>query len=303
MNSINKQRCPICGANRLEMVGTPQISDKLRNYIKEDYRVFKCKKCDFYFVLPPIEFSNKDWEGLYNQDYFEDMTEWHINQRRRDRKKRLDDFQKHASQEEIKFLDVGCGNGDVMIDAVVRKWNVHGLDISDNRRTSAKTKDISFFLGDIYQAKFKDDYFDCVYMDSVLEHVNDPLAYLKEINRIMKDDGVLYIGVPNEDSLFNGIKKILYFVFGKKKIAAKLKPFITPYHINGFTKKALNILALKSNFRVLQLRDFAGQCDFLKFKVLSKPFIINVLLLPVHIVAMLMRKQIYLEAIFRKGIK
>lgn len=293
-------KCPICRTSRLKMVGIPQISINLRNFVKNDHYVFKCNDCCFYFVYPQIVFNRQTWEKFYNAEYFEDNSRISIWLRKKDRKKRLNRLSRYKNNEKINFLDIGCGKGEVIVDAQKRNWNVYGLDISDNRNAFAKMMGISFILGDIFQAKFKDDYFDCIYMDSVLEHVDDPLGYLKEINKIMKKGGVLYIGVPNEDSLFNGIKKILYYIFGKKKISPNLKPFATPYHINGFTKNSLRIVARDSKFEILQLRDFAGQFDFLKFKAFTKPFIINVILLPIHILAIFIRKQIYLEVILRK---
>jgi len=40
-------------------------------------------------------------------------------------------------------------------------------------------------------------------MDQVLEHPKDPAAYLREANRLLSDQGVLFIGCPNIGSFSN----------------------------------------------------------------------------------------------------
>ena len=46
------------------------------------------------------------------------------------------------------------------------------------------------------QLPFKDQSFDSVFMDNVLEHIASPDRLFKEIRRILKPKGVLLIGVP-----------------------------------------------------------------------------------------------------------
>lgn len=198
------------------------------------------------------------------------------------------------------FLDVGCGEGYVLLEAADRGWKAHGIDVFDNRVDTAKREDIRFTGGDLFTAKFPDNYFDAVYMDSVLEHIFNPVDYLKEIRRILTRGGVIYIGVPNEDCLFNDTKKLLYFCMGKRDVSDRIKPFIPPYHVSGFTKKSLLTAVLQSGFKVLKVRIFGGQYEFLKFRALSKPFLVNLVLCPIHLCAIPMRKQIYLEAILTK---
>ena len=297
---MNNPKCPICDNEQFKIIGKPQIPPVIRTLIKEDYMVLRCKACHFYYVSPPIMFSNAEWAKLYNETYFGKLTKWWARQRERDWKNRLNRLEISAKRKITNFLDVGCGEGYVLLEAAERGWKAHGVDISDNRGGFARREDVSFIQGDIFEARFPDNFFDCVYVDSVLEHVADPIAFLNELNRIIKNGGVLYIGVPNEDALFNDIKKFLYFIWGKRSISSRLKPFVSPFHTNGFTKKSLLAAALRANFKAVQFRNFAGQYEFLKFKIFSGPFLINVLLLPLHLIAILVRRQIYLD-ILRKG--
>lgn len=297
---MNNRKCPICDNEQFEVIGKPQIPPEIRTLIKENYQVLKCKACHFYYVSPPITFSNAEWTKFYNEKYFGEMTIWWARRRERDRKNRLNRLETLAKRKITNFLDLGCGEGYVLLEAAKRGWKAYGVDISDNRGGFARREDISFIQGDIFQARFPSNSFDCVYVDSVLEHVANPIAFLNELNRIIKNGGVLYIGVPNEDALFNDVKKFFYFILGKRRITSRLKPFVSPFHINGFTKKSLLMAALKANFKVVRFRNFGGQYEFLKFRIFSGPFLINVLLLPIHLIAIMIRRQIYLEVILRK---
>ena len=49
---------------------------------------------------------------------------------------------------------------------------------------------------------FRDDSFDLVISHHVIEHVNDQLAHLLELKRVLKPEGRLYLGCPNKTSPF-----------------------------------------------------------------------------------------------------
>lgn len=300
MQSQKNKSCLICGMESFKIIGKPRLSSPAIPYIDKDYTVVQCVNCSFYFVEPEINFSEDVWNKLYGDEYFSTMTRWWARKRKRDIKGRFDRLERQSKSKIKTFLDIGSGEGYFLIEASRRGWETHGIDISDNRIEEVKNVDISFRNEDLFSANYPDNYFDCVFMDSVLEHVPNPLAYLKEMNRVMKKNGVLYIGVPNEDSLFNDTKKIVNMLSGKNDYSIRIKPFVSPYHINGFTKKTLKLAAKNSNFDVLDLVNFGGHYDFLKYELFTKPFFMQTVLLPIHLIAIPMRKQTYLDAIFRK---
>ena len=98
-----------------------------------------------------------------------------------------------------RILDVGCGRGDTL--AWLQRWgaDVHGTQVSATAAQVAR--DLigheRIFVGDLADAGYADASFDCVTLWHVLEHVPDPLALLKEVRRILRPDGFVYIEVPN----------------------------------------------------------------------------------------------------------
>ncbi len=298
--SKSTDNCHICGTVESRDLGRPEISPKAAPFIKLDYRVLECLGCHACRVSPTIAFGANEWEQLYDGEYFGKGTRWWTRKRARDRRDRLNRLQDACPRQIADFLDVGCGEGHVLAEAANRGWKAHGIDISDNRAESARENGTLFTKADIFKAGFPDDSFDCVYMDSVLEHVVDPVPYLSELNRIMRTDGVLYVGVPNEGCLFNDVKKLLLVMRGKQDVSACLKPFALPYHVSGFTENSLVAAGKRSGLGVLECRGFGGPYEVLKFRLFSRPFLINLFLLPIHLVAVALKRPIYLDAIFHK---
>jgi ubiquinone/menaquinone biosynthesis C-methylase UbiE len=292
--------CPICNQLEFKVIGFPRSEAKVKKILRHNYQVVKCVNCGFYFINPSIDFSESDWQTLYDSDYFPKLTKWHYNQRRKARESRLDGFEAFTDHKINKFLDLGCGTGEMLIDARKRNWEPYGIDITDHRISEAKDRSLIFFQGSLFEAKFPNDYFDCIYMDSVLEHVTEPIRYLNELNRILKKSGVLYIGIPNEDSLFNSFKKIILTIMGKKGEASRLQPFVTPYHIGGFNSKSLNTAITLSKFKIIKFRNFASKMDFLNYNFLSKEFINAFLISMIYWLAVPLRKEIYFEVYLKK---
>lgn len=291
--------CPICSSENFVLVGNPLISSKASKVIKKDYKVVKCEQCSFYYVNPPLELTESDWKYLYDNSYFVEKSKWFTKKRKLDSKTRIEKAAEFNKNEIKNFLDVGCGEGYSLIEAANRGWDVHGVDITDHRNELAKSKDIKFINSDLMNSKLPSDYFDIVYLDSVLEHVNNPCDYLSEIKRILKKGGILYLGVPNEDSLFNDFRKIYFKIMGKR-IAEKIKPFQSPYHINGFNTKSLTFGLTKAGFKIVELRNFANRLLFMREKPFSKDFLKLLLIFPIYLLAVPLRRESYLEAYVQK---
>ena len=291
--------CPVCKNNRGLHIGKPKISSQALDFIRNDYSVVQCINCGYFFVYPKIDLADEEWKQLYNFSYFTRMTGWHQEQRLIDIESRFEKLKNFYGNNVNNFLDLGCGEGFGLILANQKGWNSYGIDIADNRIEEAKNKNINFICGNIFNAKLSDDYFDSVYLDSVLEHLIDPVSYLKELNRVMKKGGTLYIGVPNEDSLFNEVKKFFYRLTGNP-VSEKIKPFDPPYHVGGFNKTSLPVTISKANFKIIELNNFAARFEFRKYPYNSRNFWLHLFMLPIDLLAIMIRKEIYLEVYLKK---
>lgn len=101
-----------------------------------------------------------------------------------------------------KFLDVGCGAGYAMQKAtedlnctctgIDPEPGAHGV----GRYLKDMVNTIPILQGFAEDLPLDDKHFDVVFSSHVLEHVNDERKSLQEMKRVLKDDGLLIIGMP-----------------------------------------------------------------------------------------------------------
>ena len=292
--------CPLCSEIKFNFIGKPKISKKVESIVRLDYSIVQCTSCSFYYISPKLDLTSAEWQILYDDEYFEPMTNWHFIKREQDLSQRFNNLNKFTSHKVKRFLDVGCGEGYGLIKAANMGWESYGIDISDLRIPEAKADKINFVQSDLISAKFQENYFDCVYVDSVLEHVPNPLELLCELKRITSKGGTIYIGVPNEDSLFTKVLQIAYKLSGRSEESSRLKPFAPPFHIGGFTKDSLQFAIKKSGLSINKLRNFASKSDILNYNILSRGFFIAAFYLPISLLAIPLRMEVYFEAYLKK---
>lgn len=294
--------CPVCHNTEYTIIGKPRTNEISSEFIKKDYNVVQCSKCQTYYVYPEIDFTDEQWSKLYHSEYFADQPESLLKKRAKELEQRLDKAERFIGKnKDIKLLDIGTGEGKTLAAGLQRGWRVTGIDIVDNRNPEAKNNGVEFIQGKFMEYDFPENYFDFIYLDSVLEHVLNPLEYLKKIRNILKPGGILYVGTPDEDNLFNVLKKLALRLRGKKDISVKTRPFDFPYHVVGFNPHSFKYIIDKSGLRIKYFRNFSRKFAFLYSPVSSRVFWISLIFLfPIEIIGNLIRKDLYFEAYLTK---
>lgn len=142
-----------------------------------------------------------------------------------------------------KVLDIGCRWGHITEDISKRGNDVVAIDfvpkfIKEAKQTNKGTK-VKYMVMDAYDLKFKDKEFDVVFLGETFEHLIDPRRVLKQIRRVLKDDGYLIITTPNFVSLRNRIRTL----FGYQNDDFYL-------HIKVCTRKTLEGLLSDAGFKI-----------------------------------------------------
>jgi 2-polyprenyl-3-methyl-5-hydroxy-6-metoxy-1,4-benzoquinol methylase len=96
-------------------------------------------------------------------------------------------------------LDVGCGVGSFSTLLAARSLRVACADISEENVEVVRRRhlELPVVRTDATALPFDDDAFDAAVLMEVLEHVEDDRAALSELRRVVRDDGLLILSVPN----------------------------------------------------------------------------------------------------------
>jgi len=90
------------------------------------------------------------------------------------------------------ILDLGCDNGiwTKKIAEKIQTNNTFGIDIVKDKVEKAKKLGIKVTLSDLNKKfPFKDNFFDVIHANQVIEHLNDTDSFVSEIYRILKPGG------------------------------------------------------------------------------------------------------------------
>lgn len=111
-----------------------------------------------------------------------------------------------------KILDVGCGNGNLFTFLPDGKYDLFGVDFSENMIAEAKkncnTK-ASFSVADAERLPFADETFDIVVCNASFHHYIHPDVVLEEMNRVLKIGGRLLIGDPYIPTGIRGLMNVV----------------------------------------------------------------------------------------------
>lgn len=108
-----------------------------------------------------------------------------------------------------RILDVGCGTGNTLEFFRSKCWDVFGIEPSVHFHEGLDSAQIPY-IGKLLEDCSEDDYskigvFDVVNVALVLEHILDPVVFLKNLLPLLKPGGILTIEVPNDFNLLQEI--------------------------------------------------------------------------------------------------
>lgn len=155
-------------------------------------------------------------------------------------------LEKYSSKKFIhSLLDLGCGDGANL------KWlrsytkKLYGSDYNISRLIRAKQKNIAtkIVLADINDYPAKDESFDLIFFNHVLEHILDDEKALSEVFRILKKGGLCILGVPNEGAFW-------------WQLAYKIQPqFLqTTDHVHFYTVNSLSVKIKQKGFEIKEIK-------------------------------------------------
>jgi len=107
-----------------------------------------------------------------------------------------------------RILDAGCGSGRNMVE-LARHGTVTGVELADASVSLARERGAGEVIaGSVLEMPFEADSFDLAASLDVIEHLEDDLAALRELRRVVAPGGSLLVTVPAYQWLWSGHDEI-----------------------------------------------------------------------------------------------
>jgi len=116
----------------------------------------------------------------------------------------IEGYFKLNSQKPVRLLDAGCGDGvQLQMLTQIQEMEVWGVDNNPLRASRAKRNfPITHIVcGDLLQLPFLPASFDIILCSQVVEHIPQDELLLKKLANLLKPNGLLILGTPNEGCL------------------------------------------------------------------------------------------------------
>jgi len=204
-------------------------------------RVVRCEDCGLVFLNPQP--SDAELGAIYGANYFlgsETETGRKLAReiKQATAKSYLAEIARYRGGAPGRLLEVGCGEGDFLELAEAAGWNVTGIEYSEAACEPARRrlKSGRIIRGELPRANLAADQFDLCVISDVLEHVRSPLNFLREIHRVLKPGGTLFVATPSTDS------------WSARLLKQKWMEFKTE-HLTYFDRQTLQTALFKSGFR------------------------------------------------------
>jgi len=188
-------KCPVCGSAER----SPFLS-------RFGLDIYRCAKCNHRYLDPRVPFDvaeqlyrdDKTASDIYTQPMQVDIDEIKYQYG-------LDLIEQLVPPGRAKIMDIGCGAGVFLKVADRNGWGqCVGVDVNerygDIYREAKGIQFLSSSFEKLDPARLGQDY-DCISLWSVLEHLYDLHATLDQIKGMLKPRGLLFILVPNVESL------------------------------------------------------------------------------------------------------
>jgi 2-polyprenyl-3-methyl-5-hydroxy-6-metoxy-1,4-benzoquinol methylase len=232
--------CPLCFGKDLIQIEKIKTKYLIASWLKQGINIkglfknietltkIKCKECSLGFFDPFVPGDDAFYSKLGKEEWYyshEDKTEFK--------------YANNYIKPKDCILDIGSGRG-VFAKYIDKNIAYTGLELSSKAVDCAASEGINVIGETIeHHSKYNSNKYDLVVAFQVLEHIVDVDSFLKSSISVVKNEGILVIAVPNNDSFIKYAKNSLLN--------------LPPHHLIHWNEKSLRYLADKYNLEVVDV--------------------------------------------------
>ncbi len=243
--------CPLCHSDRSR-----------RLYDLDRMTVIRCDDCGF--VYSQADIAPSTIESLYGEEYYRRRSQYYFENAVTDGSAHQRDGSTDAFQHGLdllaqhrpgkgRLLDLGCAIGVFVKLAEQNGWDAQGVDISKFAvKYAREALGVEATAGQLETLAFPDNHFDVVTLWDVVEHLVNPIAKMREVRRILKDDGILLLDTPNERALLRKLARAMFLTSGGT-LRYPVRKLYHEFHLCYFDATSLGRLLDEAGFEVVHL--------------------------------------------------
>lgn len=182
--------CKVCSSNHYKKIG------EIKNIWKEYKDVYQCDECSLYFIDSP---TDEEINSLYKNEYHNNIKNklFEIAKSKMRYARSLSQFnfiKQTIDLENKDICEIGAFDGLLLSLFKKNNNNVFGYELNDDARVYAKKKYDIDLKENFLESKSR---YDIIILSHVIEHFREPKEILIKIKSMLKENGFIYIEVPN----------------------------------------------------------------------------------------------------------
>ena len=195
---------------------------------RDTIHLYACTRCGFHFFDPQLAGGERFYAQIHAQ------FDGYYSPNRPENERNACYASKHGYSN---ILDVGCGTGFALDVAKSYGLDTYGLELTSTAADEARHRGHTILsiplqeLDSSWEGKF-----DMISLNQLLEHVPDPVDFVKQSSRLLSARGVMAIAVPSTEGIL------------------RFHPWVPtnwpPHHLSRWRGRDLYQLAAKCNLKV-----------------------------------------------------
>jgi len=235
--------CRLCGSDGLALYYTLG-SDR-------QFRYYKCPTC----ALVNYDLAGGLEQGQYTKKFVDPADD--RQPRNHDNDQAFYFLARHVPVPG-RLLDIGCGNGRLLLMAKRRGWRVKGLELSaDMAAWAAERVGCEVLTDDFLKLEpvpEDREAFDVISLRHVLEHLPEPLLAMQKIGALLRPGGLLLVEMPNIEGWS---KRWVRFSARHGLHQRRFPPGYAAGHACEYSRQSYAALLARSGFKLMRWETYS----------------------------------------------